>query len=180
VFYKDISDFVTTVTVPQVIAGQNFNVVQVQNGDSATVMGVELAGQYLFDDGLGFQANVTYNHTKANLDGLVGQLDGAVPISYNLKGFYQKDEWEAQVSYSFTSGFTKLISGFIPGLPEKALHYQEMSASLAYDVTEHFKFYVEGSNLLNAATQSYNGYPNVPATYESYGRSIFFGVRAKL
>jgi TonB-dependent receptor len=180
VFYKDISNFVTTVTVQQVIAGQNFNVVQVQNGDSATVMGVELAGQYLFDNGFGFQANLTYNHTKASIGGLTGQLDGAVPISYNFKAFYQKDEWEAQVSYSFTSSFTKLISGFIPNLPEKALHYQEMSASLAYDVTEHFKVYVEGSNLLNASTQSYNGYPNVPATYEFYGRSIFFGVRAKL
>jgi outer membrane receptor protein involved in Fe transport len=126
------------------------------------------------------QANLTYNHTKANIDGLTGQLDGAVPISYNLKVFYQKDEWEAQVSYSFTSSYTKLISGFIPGLPEKALHYQEMSASLSYDITDHFKVYVEGSNLLNAATQSYNGYPNVPATYEFYGRSFFSGVRAKL
>ena len=180
VFYKDISNFVTTVNVDQQIAGQDFTVVTVQNGDSATVMGAELAGQYLFDNGFGVQANLTYNHSKAHIGGLTGQLDGAVPISYNLKAFYQKDEWEGQISYGFTSSFTKLISGYIPGLPEKQLHYQEMSASLSYALNEHFKIFVEGSNLLDAATQSYQGYSNVPGHYEYYGRSFFFGVRAKL
>lgn len=179
-FYKDISNFVTTVNINQQIAGQDFTVVTVQNGDSATVMGAELAGQYLFDNGFGVQANLTYNHSKAHIGELTGQLDGAVPISYNLKAFYQKDEWEGQVSYGFTSSFTRLISGYIPGLPEKQLHYQEMTASLAYALTDNFKIYVEGSNLLDSATQTYQGYPNVPGRYEYYGRSFFFGVRAKL
>ncbi len=180
VFYKDISNFVTTVNVDQEIAGQDFTVVTVQNGDAATVMGVELAGQYLFDNGFGFQANLTLNHSKAHLGGLTGALDGAVPFSYNLKAFYQKDDWEGQVSYSFNSKFTTRISGIVPGLPEKELSYEELSASLSYDLTSHFKVYVEGSNLLNSATQRYSGYPNVPAYYEAYGRSLFFGVRAKL
>jgi iron complex outermembrane recepter protein len=180
VFYKDISQFVTTVNEAQQIAGQNFTVVTVQNGDSATVMGMELGGQYLFENGFGVQANLTYNHSKAHIGDLTGQLDGAVPISYNLKAFYQKDEWEGQVSYGFTSSFTKLISGFIPGLPEKQLHYQEMTASLAYAITGNLKVYVEGSNLLDSATQSYQGYPNVPGHYEYCGRSFFAGVRASL
>jgi TonB-dependent receptor len=180
VFYKDISKFVTTVNVDQQIAGQDFTVVTVQNGDSATVMGMELAGQYLFENGFGVQANLTYNHSKAHIGDLTGELDGAVPISYNLKAFYQKDDWEGQVSYGFTSSFTRLISGYIPGLPEKQFHYQEMSASLAYALTDNFKIYVEGSNLLDSATQSYQGYVNVPGHYEAYGRSFFFGVRAKL
>ena len=55
-----------------------------------------------------------------------------------------------------------------------------MSASLSYALNEHFKIFVEGSNLLDAATQSYQGYSNVPGHYEYYGRSFFFGVRAKL
>jgi iron complex outermembrane recepter protein len=180
VFYKDIKDFVTTVNENQEIAGQDFTVVTVQNGDSATVLGVELAAQYLFEDGYGFQANATYNHSKAHLGGLTGQLDGAIPFSFNLKTFYEKDGWDGQVSYSYTSKFTSRISGIIPGLPEKELAYSELSASLGYEITSHFKVYVEGSNLLNSATQRYSGYTNVPAYYESYGRSIFFGVRAKL
>lgn len=179
-FYKDVKDFVTTVNSREEIAGYDFTVVKVLNGDSAKIYGAELAGQYMFDNGFGAQANVTYNHSRAKLGDVTGDLDGAIPFSYNLKVFYEKDGWESQISYNHTSKFTSRISGAIPGLPEKQLAYDEMTASLSYQFTENFKGYVEGSNLLDSATQRYSAYKNVPAYYENYGRSIFFGVRAKL
>ena len=180
VFTKNIENFVTTVNEDQEIAGQDFTVVSVQNGDSAKVTGAELAGQYLFENGFGLQANATWNHSEAHLGGVTGELDGAIPFSYNLKAFYEKHGWSAQVSYAFASKFTSRISGTIPGFPEKELAYEELSAGFGYEITPNVKLFVEGSNLLNEVTQRYSAYTNVPAFYETSGRSIFFGVRARM
>jgi iron complex outermembrane recepter protein len=178
VFHKRIRDFITSVTSEEPIAGQNFTVTRVVNGDSAKVTGAELSGQYLHDSGFGAQANFTYNHSRAKLGGITGLLDGAIPYSYNLKAFYENHGFNAQVSYSYASKFTSLISGFIPGIAEKEAAYKELSAGVGYDILPSVKVFVEASNLLNAATRRYNTFNNVPQFYEVSGRSYFFGVRA--
>jgi iron complex outermembrane recepter protein len=178
VFHKSIKNFITSVTTEEVIANQNFTVTRVVNGDSAKVSGLEVSGQYLLENGFGAQANFTYNHSRAKLGGITGKLDGAIPYSFNLKAFYEGQKFNAQISYSYASKFTSLISGFIPGLAEEESAYQELSAGVGYNILPKVKIFVEASNLLNAKTQRFNTYNNVPQFYESSGRSLFFGVRA--
>lgn len=176
-FYKDIKDFVTSYSYEQVIAGQNFTIEGVTNGDSAKVRGIEFAVQYMFDSGFGVQANATYNDSIAYFGGQKGEFAGAIPFSYNLKGFYEKDKISAQISYSHTSKFS---AGFSPQISGQLLHelaYNELSAGVTYEILPNLKVFLEGSNLLNQATRRYNGFKNVPAFYEASGRSYFFGIR---
>jgi iron complex outermembrane recepter protein len=180
VFHKNIKDFITSVTTEEPIAGQSFTVTRVVNGDSAKVTGAELSGQYLMDNGFGLQANFTYNRSRAKLGGITGLLDGAIPYSYNLKAFYEKNGLNAQVSYSYASKFTSLISGFIPGLAEKEAAYKELSAGVGYELLKNVTVFAEASNLLNEATQRYNTYKNVPQFYEVSGRSFFVGIRSRI
>ena len=190
VFYKHITDFVTTLPTAVTItpsdqpAGQqatfDFTRVVVQNGDKADVYGLEVGGQYFLDNGFGVQANLTYNHSRATSGDIRTALPGAIPFSANLKVFYENHGIHTQVSYNYASRYTQAQAGLIDYLPIKEDAYHEMSASIAYDVTKQIQVYVEGSNLLGSAIKRFNTYRNVPAFYEYSGRAVFFGVRGRL
>ena len=190
-FYKHLTDFVTTAAVPfQLVptdqpagAPQSFNFTELTyvNGDSAKVYGIEVGGQYFLDNGLGIQANATYNHSRAKRAGRpVTDLADAVPFSANAKLFYEKHGVNASVSYQYQSRFVSSQYSYIDYLAIKQAPYHELAASLAYDVTPHFTLYVQGSNLLGEATRRYSTYQNVPAFYEYTGRAFFAGIRARL
>ncbi|WP_170151032.1 TonB-dependent receptor [Hephaestia caeni] len=189
-FYKHIKSFVTSMPVDVTIAPTDqpagepasfdFTRVQVLNGDSANVYGIEAGAQYFLDNGFGIQANATYNHSRAKSGDVTTDLPGAIPFSANLKLFYAGHGINAQVSYNYASRYVQAQSGLIDYLPIKEDPYHEMSASLAYDLTDHFQVYVEGSNLLGSAIERFNLYRNVPDFYEYSGRSFFFGVRGRL
>ncbi len=189
-FYKHITNFVTTTSVPFKLvptnqpanAPQSFDFTEVVtiNGDSAKVWGIELGGQYFLDNGLGFQANATYNHSQALSAGQTTELFGAVPFSANAKIFYEKHGINASVSYEYQSRFTANPTQYISSLVDKERPYHELSASLAYDILPSLTVYVQGSNLLGQATQRYSTYANVPSFYEYTGRAFFFGIRGRL
>ena len=189
VFYKKINDFATTHPVDVTITPTNqpvgvpptydFTRITVANGDSASVLGLEVGGQYFLDNGFGIQANATFNHSRATSGSLTTKLPGAIPFSGNLKLFYEKHGIDAQVSYNYASRYTQAQEGLIAGLPIIEDAYHEMSASLGYDLTEHFHVYVEGANLLNSSIKRFYTYRNVPAFYENSGRALFAGVRAR-
>jgi iron complex outermembrane recepter protein len=189
-FYKDIKNFVTSVPVNVTItptaqptgapATIDFTRFIVTNGDSAKVFGVEIGGQYFFENGFGIQANATFNDSKARTGGVKTKLAGAIPFSANAKLFYEKNGINAQVSYNYASRYTQAEQGAIAGLSVKEDAYNEVSASFGYDITENITIYVEGSNLLNSAIKRYNTYRNVPAFYEASGRTFFFGIRGKM
>ncbi|NIJ33337.1 TonB-dependent receptor [Sphingomonas oligoaromativorans] len=190
VFYKHIKDFVTTLPEDVTITPTNqpadqqqsfdFTRVEVRNGDKADVVGLEVGGQYFLDNGLGFQANLTYNHSRATSGGIKTALPGAIPFSANAKIFYESHGIHAQLSYNYASRYTQAQAGLIDYLPIKEDAYHEMSATLGYDLNSHIQAYVSGSNLLGSAIQRFNTYRNVPAFYEYSGRSFFFGVRARM
>ncbi|MFC3580937.1 TonB-dependent receptor [Sphingomonas hylomeconis] len=189
-FYKHITNFVSTVPVDVTITPsaqpanqqQAFDFVEYQviNGDSAKVYGLEVGGQYFLDNGLGVQANLTYNHSRATSGDVTTGLPGAIPFSANTKLFYEKNGIGAQVSYSYQSRYTYAQSGNLGYLPVKEDGYHEMSASLSYDLTDNISIYGQGSNLLGSAIKRFNTYGNVPNFYEYSGRSFFFGIRGRL
>jgi TonB-dependent receptor len=190
-FYKHVTNFVTTRAVPFTLVPTNqvagapasfpFTEVEYVNGDSAKVFGVEVGGQYFLENGLGFQANATYNHSRAKTEGRpTTDLQDAVPFSANAKIFYEKHGIDASVSYQFESKFTSSQFSYIDTLAIKQDPYHELDASIAYDILPHLTVYVQASNLLDSAIKRYSTYKNVPAFYEYTGRAFFFGVRARL
>ncbi len=185
-FYKSLKNFVTGASVEKVFhdpSGNNYTYIesQVVNGDSGTVSGAELSGQYLFDNGFGLVANLTATRSTSLLGGVAGKLPGVIPHSYNLKLLYEKYGWSNQLSYSYTSSFTHdLDSPYIPGLPIVSDAYKDLSATVSYAFGRHVTAYLEGSNLLNNADFRFSTYRNVPAYYEAWGRAYFMGLRARL
>jgi iron complex outermembrane receptor protein len=153
VFYKDIKGVVTVVSSRAVIAGQNFTIERPENGASAKVFGVEVAGKYLFDNGFGIQANMTYNRSGVTLRGVKGKPDGAIPFSANAKPFCETDRFDARISCSHAAEFTAGISGLIVGQPESEREYHELSAGIGYEIIPGIKEFAEGFNLLNKATR---------------------------
>ena len=186
-FYKDIKNFVTGQTLLKSFTDPTSGVTVpytedvVVNGDTGTIEGAELAGQYLFDNGFGVAANLAVTSSTSHVGGVEGELPGVIPHSYNLKVLYEKHGWSNQVSYSYTSSFTaELDSPYIPGLPIEADAYEDLSATISYGFGRHWTAYIEGSNLLNNTDFRFSTYRNVPATYEAWGRAYFIGLRARL
>ena len=176
-FYKSLSNFVTGVTQEKTFTDPNSGVTVpytedgVTNGGKDKVYGTELAGQYLFDNGLGVVANTT----------ITNSAPGVVPRSYNLKLIYEKFGWSNQLSYSYTSSYTHdSDSPYIPGLAIDSDAYKDLSATVSYAFGRHLTAYVEGSNLLNNADFRFSTYRNVPAYYEAWGRAYFVGMRMRL
>jgi len=190
-FYKHLKNFVTTKAVPFNLvptdqvpgapASFPFTELTYVNGDSANVYGVEVGGQYFLDNGLGFQANATYNRSRAKREGRpTTDLQDAVPFSANAKIFYEKHGINASVSYQFQSKFTSSQYSYIDSLAIKQAPYHELDASISYDILPQITVYTQASNLLDSAIKRYSTYKNVPAFYEYTGRAFFFGVRARI
>jgi TonB-dependent receptor len=180
VFYKKIDNFVTTVVTEEPIQGQTFQIQSVVNGDTATVKGAEIAGQYIFENGFGAVANLATTSSTAHLGDVTGGLEGVIPHSYNLKLLYEKYGWSNQVSYSWTSRYTSVLSGFIPGVSVFTDPYKDLSATVSYSFDQHFTVFAEGSNLLGETQYAYNTYRNAPALYQQSGRFFFVGMRTRL
>ena len=191
VFYKHLTNFVTTRAVPFTLTPTNqpagapasfpFTELQYVNGDSAKVYGLEVGGQYFLKNGFGIQVNATYNHSRAVREGApTTDLQDAVPFSANAKVFYEAHGIDASVSYQYQSRFVSSQASYIDGLAIKQSPYHELAASISYDILPSLTVYAQGSNLLDSATKRYSTYSNVPAFYEYTGRALFFGVRARL
>ena len=190
-FYKHLTNFVTTQAVPFTLvptdqvagapASFPFTELTYVNGDSAKVYGIEVGGQYFLDNGLGVQANATYNHSRAERAGRpTTDLEDAVPFSANAKLFYEKHGINASVSYQYQSKFVSSQYSYIDSLAIKQRPYHELAASVSYDILPQVTVYAQGSNLLDSATKRFSTYSNVPAFYEYTGRAFFFGFRARI
>jgi len=190
-FYKHLTNFVTTQAVPFTLVPTNqvagapasfpFTELTYVNGDSATVYGIEVGGQYFLDNGLGVQANATYNRSRAEREGRpTVNLEDAVPFSANAKLFYEKHGINASVSYQYQSKFVSSQYSYIDSLAIKQTPYHELAASVSYDILPQVTIYAQGSNLLDSATKRFSTYSNVPAFYEYTGRAFFFGFRARI
>lgn len=178
-FYKDIKNFITTGIDQEVIAGQTFSVVTVDNGDSGKVKGLELTAQYLHDSGFGFAGNVTATKSSARFGEISGKLEDVTPLSVNLSVLYERGPISAKVTYSYDKGRTVQLDGFVEGLSVHGDSYEDLSFSTSYDLTDRVEVFVEGSNLLDETVRQFNTHRNVPAFYEENGRSFFFGMRAR-
>ncbi|MEP7242436.1 MAG: TonB-dependent receptor [Gammaproteobacteria bacterium] len=179
-FYKDVKDFVTSVTADEPYAGQTFTVTRFINGDSAKIKGAEIAIQHFLPSGLGVQASFTRTSSRAVQGDLRGQLQDVTPHSYRVALIYEHAKISGQISYSYDAPTTILLSGQVPGLAVVADDYKNASFTLGYALTPQISLFAEGSNLLDESIRQYNTYRNVPAFYEQSGRSYFFGVRARL
>ena len=155
------------------------------NGDGGRIFGMEITFQSDLNnllplrqgDYLGIYA--TYSYTDSNIKlsetynsstfGLDGQSDhvGNVTLHYN------RDKFNARVSYRFRTEFTR------PQRPARAFTTNRGEGDLAfqtsYDFNDHIRIFVEGYGLLDEARDNYYGQDSLQGSYGVYGRNIQFG-----
>ncbi|WP_445231275.1 TonB-dependent receptor [Duganella rhizosphaerae] len=188
VFRKDVSNFLETKMVDMKIP-QYTEVVhdtRVRNGQQGKIKGVELAGQYAFDNniswlkGFGVAANYTYVDASATRDTDTGApacgYPGLSPQSYNGSVFYENDKFMARISYNWRNHFSVDCGGGST-LPRTRAAYGQSDASLRYNLTPKMALYADFINLNNARMHEYANNESQFLTLEDVGRRANVGLR---
>lgn len=179
-FTKSIKDIVQTDTIVQVdsvtLDGTEVPIFYqgAVNQSDATVSGIEIAGQYFFDElegiwsNFGVQANYTMLDVDADSpqrsldadgDGVPDSFDGIVRIETlngvigqsenfaNLVGIYQDEKLEVRIAYQYRDKFLNSYETFITGNPNIQDSNFSIDASVKYQVTESIQLSIQGTNL---------------------------------
>jgi TonB-dependent receptor len=197
-FYKAVDNFVTTANVPTLVAdgtgGTTANVATPINGGTGKIYGLELAGQYAFDFGLGFQANYTRadsSSTQTSSFGAELPIPGVSKNSVNGTVYFERAGFSARAAYTWrdkavNSGGVGSSFAFADLNGNQKIYtvysatYGQLDGQASYDFGKHFGVVLSVVNLTNAKQHTYLQFPNEPFTYDDTGRRLYFGVKGKL
>ena len=186
-FLKKVSDFLESkledVKLPQY--DEIAHDTRIRNGQTGTIKGAELAGQYAFDDsiswlrGFGVTANYTYVDAKANREGMDVVKCGYPGLSrqsYNASIFFENSRFQARASYNWRSHFS-IDCGGGSTLPRNRAAYGQTDASLRYNLTPTLSLYLDAINLANTKVREYADNESQFLTLENDGRRFNLGLR---
>jgi iron complex outermembrane recepter protein len=187
-FHKSVTDFLETKLVDMKIP-QYTEIVhdtRIRNGLKGKIQGIELAGQYAFDDaipllqGFGVAANYTYVDAKATRAADSGTQScgypGLSPQSYNGSVFFENSKFQARVSYNWRNDFSVDCGGGSTQ-PRNRAAYGQTDASLRYNLTPSMAIYADAINLTNSKMHEYAKNQTQFLTLENVGRRVNVGLR---
>jgi iron complex outermembrane recepter protein len=194
VFYKDAKGFVSNVTRVAVVPGfEDLGSVifsQPFNTSASTIKGFELSYQQPFDflpgalNGLGFIGSFTYADGE---DDTGNPIVGLSKTSYNTTLFYEKDGFDARVSYVWRSerlfGFFQGSTG--PDGTGRRNTFVEpvgtLDAAASYDLSETVNIFVSAQNILfkKSATEYYNVVRTAQTRFDINERRFAIGARVR-
>ncbi|MET6757275.1 TonB-dependent receptor [Pseudoalteromonas sp. NCIMB_1079] len=183
-FIKDLDSHIGLSEEMIEVDGQSYTMTRSINGDGGVIQGFELLYQQSFDmlpapfDGLGLFAN--YSYTDSDVEEFKPtsnpyNLGGLSKDIASLTLWYDKDGFDARVSYNYRSEFTG-INSWDPSKVNLNAEETTVDASIGYQVTENFKLTLQAQNLTNQASVSYwdNDYSK-PAKNVEWGRRFLIG-----
>jgi len=201
-FYKDLSSYIYSVTVPRDFSEFNLQgaltnigtMTQPMNGEGGTLKGLEFAASTPLDmihpmlDGFGVTANASFTNSEISIvDQRFGSL--AIPLPglskrvFNVTAYYEKDGFSARVSQRYRSDFVGEIGG-IGGATEltyvKADKVVDLQLGYDFKQIEGLSVLFQVNNLTDTAFRSYAGTEDRPRGYSKYGRQMLFGLNYKL
>jgi len=188
VFHKSVSDFLEQkledIKIPQY--NEVVHDTRIRNGQSGKIKGLELAGQYAFDNaaswlkGFGVAANYTFVDASATRDDDTSANSCGYPglskQSYNGSLFYEGDKFQARFSYNWRNHFVVDCGGGST-LPRTRAAYGQADASLRYNLTPKVALYLDAINLNNAKMHEFANNESQFLTLEDVGRRVNAGVR---
>jgi TonB-dependent receptor len=199
-FYKQVNDFIVTDAVQKTIplniniantdplinkaAGTaTFTVQEPVNAKTATVRGIEVAGQYVFDFGLGVSVNATFLNSNAQIQSNSGIMTAfAIPGLSNTKNaqiFYDHGPFEARVTWNERDNFLLYLVNPKAGVePVFTNKYQQVDFRVSYHLNDHWSVFADGTNVLNEAIGEHGRYSNHFILYRLIGPSYDVGFRA--
>ncbi|WP_105103566.1 TonB-dependent receptor [Microbulbifer pacificus] len=160
VFYKDVSNFVTInrynataaevpFELPDSEAALGWQVEEKDNGESATIRGIELGYQHDFGNGFGTIANYTWTDTSTDEDTFTDGnpfLSDSSENVYNLTGYYENDMFSARLAYNWRSEYMIREAGSYGN----RLHddFGSLDLSAVWYATENLDVKLDVNNLL--------------------------------
>jgi len=189
-FYKEVTSLVrsetSTIALPITlefsdgstsVEQRDFTLLQPENSTGVSVSGVELAYQqqltFLPIDGFGIIGNYTYIDNSDPKS-----LTGSSQHNFNMGAFYETDQFEARVSYTWrdeflTPSFTALSLDNDRIITEA---YGQLDANITYRFNDNVSFVLEAVNILDEAEQ--REFESGPSSqFLAAGQRVLFGVR---
>jgi len=184
-FYKNVSNFITTITVPTQIMGYPFMQTMPVNADTAIIKGAELSFQYTFDalpapfDGLGVQLNYTKVDSQQSFDPSIASGQFAVvglSDSGNLVLFYEKDRFGIRAAYNWRDEYLAAIRGE-QGEPSTVNAYKQIDLSANFKITDNISIFADATNLTGETESAWQRYRNRTYWWADNGRTMTLGIR---
>lgn len=196
-FYKNVSDFVTTLTQLEVpVTGRSglFNSTTSVNAGRGRTSGFEIGTNQPFRflpspyDGFGVSANYTYvdsHQTVPTSNGPVSSsLPGTSKNNFNSTVYFEKWGFGARVAYNYRSDYVLGVgslsyNGAITDR-EFVAGYQTVDVSLSQKIGDHLEILLTGTNLTRAVQTHYFGSGHLFGDIFPFPRVYTLSVRGKL
>ena len=203
-FYKQVDNFEENQNIPTLVmddfGGTTANVTKPVNAGKGKIFGIELGGQYAFDntyswlEGFGVAANYTRSQSYS---GQTTSFTDAAPIPGVAKNavtgtlYFERDGFSARASYSWrdTAVNDSLVGATFVFPDAKGVNktyqvysapYGQLDGQVGYDINEHFGLTFSVQNLTDASPHTYLQWSNLPFSYDDSGRRFYLGGKFKL
>jgi TonB-dependent receptor len=185
-FYKDIDDFVYTITTqgysdPQFGEGLQYS--RPENGGTASVYGFEAAIQRQFLRNFGIYLNYTF--TKSSTTGIEGrdeddlQLPGTAENMFNASLSYENKRFVVRVSLNYASDYLDELGG--ENFEDRFYDKQTfLDVNASYAISPKWRLFFEGNNLTNQPLRYYQGIQSRTMQMEYYNARLNFGLKFDL
>lgn len=175
VFYRDISNYVVTVTNDQIVNGRTYSISSPVNASSAKVTGLSLLYQQPLWYGFGLQAN----YTIANASTATGlNLPYLSKNTVNVIPYYEQGPFTARVVYSWRSQYFTQIGRL--NSQDFTDQYKQVDISASYQMTRNLSISLSATNLLDETYYQYSGSKDAPTAFYKNGRTLTVGMNFKL
>ncbi|WP_026956930.1 TonB-dependent receptor [Algoriphagus vanfongensis] len=185
-FYKDIDDFVYTITTqgysdPQF--GSDLEYSRPDNGGTASVFGFETSYQRQLFKNFGVYLNYTY--TQSSTTGIEGreeddlELPGTATHMFNASLSYENKRLVVRASVNFSSDYLDELGG--EGFEDRFYDQQTfLDINASYAITPKWRVFAEGNNLTNQPLRYYQGIQARTMQSEFYNARFNFGLKFDL
>ncbi len=185
-FYKDIDDFVYTITTqgysdPQFGEGLQYS--RPENGGTASVYGFETSFQRQLLKNFGVYLNYTF--TKSSTTGIEGreeddlELPGTAGHMFNASLSYENKRLVVRLSLNYASDYLDELGG--EGFEDRFYDKQTfLDVNASYAITPKWRVFAEGNNLTNQPLRYYQGIKSRTMQEEYYNARFNFGVKFDL
>ena len=188
-FYKDLESHIGLLQDTVEFNGDEYAYTGTVNGDGGVIQGIELLYQQAFDmlpapfDGLGVYANYSYTDSEVMEFKPTENpyaLGGLSKDIASLTLWYDKDGFDARVSYNYRSEYTG-INSWVPSNVNLNDAETTIDASIGYQVTKNLKLTFQGQNLTDQASVNYwDNDKTKPAYNVEWGRRFLVGFQLSL
>lgn len=184
VFYKRLSDYIFPFRFPQQNFGDTYQVTQPQNGDSASLWGMELAFQNQLRflpgalSGIGVYANYTWTDSSARFPdrAATSTLPGQSSHLGNFAVWYEHSGFSARSSWNFHGKYVDAV-GAAAATDVYYDNHTQWDLSLSQQVLRRVRVFADVLNLTNAPLRYFEGTTNRPIQEEYYRWWASFGVK---